>query len=344
MRIESWRVLALAMVFAIAFSSCDGADNTVGSKEEPDATQTVELTILGGAPGGSFSPFATAVGEVATQADPNLEITVEASPGSVDNTRRVDTNPSYLGVAFASESYLGYHGQEVFADEGPKANLRAVTLLYIAYVQTVVLADSDIRLFADLADKTIATGKVGSGSAQTLERLGRSTGIWDRLTLVHKGAGDGVEALRGGEADVFQQLISVPNDAITQLTATNDVRMIDLAAPARASGFLEQYPFYQVGTIPAGAYGGKVTPVDTILMPTLLISHKDVPAETVYDILRRIYTPSGLQAITAATGGAAADMTVENAGKAFVIPLHEGAHRFWSEQGVAIPAHAMPTE
>ena len=76
-------------------------------------------------------------------------------------------------------------------------------------------------------------------------------------------------------------------------------------------------------------------------MPTLLIAYKELPAETVYAVLKQIYTPEGLQAMIAATGGAAAVMTVENASKAFVIPLHQGAQQFWSEQGVEIPAHAM---
>ena len=47
-----------------------------------------------------------------------------------------------LGVVFASESYLGYHGQEIFAEEGPKTNIRMVTLLFIAYDQFSTLANS----------------------------------------------------------------------------------------------------------------------------------------------------------------------------------------------------------
>lgn len=44
------------------------------------------------------------------------------------------------------------------------------------------------------------------------------------------------------------------------------------------------------------------------------------------------------------TNKAASDMTIENADKAFVIPLHNGAYKFWQEQGVKIPESAMPVE
>lgn len=344
MQINLGRGLVMAMVFIIAFSSCDRIQKTVLTKDAPNVSQTTMLTITGGNPGGSFSPFAMAISDIVTQSVPHLEITFEASPGSVENTRRVNANSNYLGVAFASESYLGYHGQEVFAEEGSKTNLRAVTLLYIAYAQVIVLADSDIHQFTDFVGKKIATGRLGSGSAQTLERLARSTGIWEQITPVYTSTTEGADDLRDTTVDVFQWLVSVPNDTIMQLTTTNDIRMIDMDTPAQASGFYEQYPFYQPGTLSEGVYGGKVEPVRTLLMPTLLIAHKEVPAETVYAILEQIYTPAGLQAMITATGGASAAMTVENASKAFVIPLHHGAHKFWSEQGAEIPAHAIPVD
>lgn len=310
-----------------------------------DTSQTTRLTILGGTPGGSFLPFATTVSDIATQHEPQLEIVVETSPGSVENARRVNENSAYFGVAFASESHLGYHGQEVFAEEGAKTNIRSVTLLYIAYAQTAVLANSDIHQFEDLIGKRIASGQMGSGSAQTMERLARSTGIWEQIIPVYKGSSDGAEALRTGEADAFQMLVSVPNDAIAQLATTHEIRMLDMDAPAQASEFYEQYPFYLSGTLPMEAYGGKVAPVNTLLMPTLLIAHKDIPAETVYAILQQVYTAEGVQTMQEATGGAAADKTtVENTTKAFVIPLHSGAYQFWNEQGLSIPAHAMPVD
>ena len=48
------------------------------------------------------------------------------------------------GLRLASDVYLGYHGQEVFAKEGKKENIRVLTLLYIAYNQFVTLAGSDV--------------------------------------------------------------------------------------------------------------------------------------------------------------------------------------------------------
>ena len=119
--------------------------------------------------------------------------------------------------------------------------------------------------------------------------------------------------------------------------------MIDLDVAAKKYGFYEKYPFYLSGSLPEGAYEGKVKPVRTLLMPTVLIANKAVSEETIYKLLKHVYAPAGHQMMLQ-TNQAAADMTIENGPKAFIIPLHRGAYKFWSEQGVEIPTHAMPVD
>ena len=356
------QALAIIMLaFILAVSGCDRVQKDLLPATAVTSEETApRLTIAAGTQGGSFEPFANAIAGILTQQEPSGEVVTEPSPGSVENTRRVHDNPNSFGLAFAAETYLGYNGTEIFAEEGAKTNVRVVTLLYIAYAQLVVPEASEIQEFADLAGKNVATGGLGSGTAQTLERLATAAGIWGQITPVYKGGTEGAMALQSGEADAFLWLVGIPNDAIRELAANTPIRMLDLDAPAQASGFYEQYPFYLSGTIPAGAYGGEAAPdadalmsitrpqpeeaVSTILMPTLLIAHKDVPAEIVYNFLTNVYAAEGMQAIMTATQGAAADMTIENSPKAFVTPLHSGAYQFWNEQGVEIPAQAMPVE
>ena len=341
MLINLIRVLIIGIIFTFAFSSCDRAPQIVGGDTEtPMMAET--LTIAGGPPGGSFTPFATAIRDIAMTGTPPVSMMLVESAGSVDNTRQVGDNSNYIGVAFASEAYVGYNGSELFPDESPKTNLRVVTLLYSAYAQMIVPADSDVQEFSDLVGKTVATGKVGSGSEKALERLATTAGIFDQITPLRVGPADSAQAVLDGKADIFHQLVSIPNNAVTQLVTGTEVRLIDMDAPAKASGFYDKYPYYQSGTVPEGSYEGKVNSVNTLLMPTLLIAHKDVPADAIYNILTALYSPEGRAALIDATGGAAAGMTIENAPKAFVIPLHDGAAKFWTEKMVEIPETAMP--
>lgn len=301
------------------------------------------LKIYGGVIGGSFSQFAGGVDQIVKHSELDLKISVVASAGSIENTRRVNKDQNALGVVFASESSLGYHGQEIFAEEGSKTNIRMVTLLYFAYGQFSTLKNSDVHKFEDIVGKKIACGAPGSGTAQTLERLARSAGIWDNFKPIYRGGTAGAQELQDGQVKGFLWLVSVPNSAIIELTAIKSIRMLDLDTPAKKYGFYEKYPFYFSGSLPEGAYEGKVEPVKTILMPTVLIANKAIPEEIIYTILKHVYAPEGHQTMLQ-TNQAAADMTIENAPRAFVIPLHSGAYKFWSEQGVEIPERAMPVD
>lgn len=333
--------MPLVLIVLSAFYGCGDKKNT--PKESSETRKTEWLSIMGGSIGGSFSQFAGGISRVVAQHEPHLKISVEASAGSVENTRRVNGDAETLGVVFAAESYLGYHGQEIFTEEGPKTNIRMVTLLFIAYDQLSTLANSDVHQFEDIVGKKVASGPSGSGTAQTLERLARTAGIWGKFTPIYKGGTAAAEALQDGQVAAFQWLVSVPNNAIIQLTTIKSVRMLDLDTPAKKYGFYEKYPFYLSGALPEGAYEGKVELVKTILMPTVLIAHKDVSEETIYALLKHVYAPEGHQAMLQ-VNQAAADMTIENGPKAFLIPLHAGAYRFWSEQGVEIPEHAKPVD
>ena len=337
----------LSLLLIILLTAAYGCDNQKTKGAAPEKTQAkkakIWLSILGGATGGTFSPFAAGVGNVVSKAESNIKISVEASAGSIENVRRVNGSSEYLGVAFASDVYLGYHGQEVFAKEGRKENIRVVTLLYVAYNQFSTLANSDVHQFEDIVGKKVAMGAAGSGSAQTFERLATLAGIQGKYTPIYKGGMAGGNALRDGQVAGFQWLVSAPNAAILEVSTIKSIRLIDFDAPAKKYGFYEKYPFYLSGTLPGGIYKGIDQPVNTLLMPTLLIAHKDTDESTIHTMLKHVYSKEGHTTLRH-THHAAKDMTLENAPMAFVIPLHRSAYRFWVEKKVEIPEAAQPID
>ena len=341
-RRENAFCLLLSFFWMLSLGIYDGG-NQKAYGESRQGKKQEWLSILGGVVGGSFSPFAGGIGNLVSKAESTIRISVEGSAGSIENVRRVNSSEGYMGVAFASDVYLGYHGQEVFRKEGKKANIRVVTLLYIAYNQFCTLANSEIHQFEDIVGKKIAMGAAGSGSAQTLERLAELAGLQGKYTPIYKGGTAGGNALRDGQVAGFQWLVSVPNAALIEVSTIKSIRFIDFETPAQKYGFYEKYPAYLPGTLPAGAYKGVDRPVKTLLMPTVLIAHKDISEKTIHTILKHVYSAAGHETMRKTTK-AAKDMTIENAAKAFVIPLHRGAYRFWQEQGIEPPAAAQPVE
>lgn len=301
-------------------------------------------TIYGGVIGGSFSQFAGGIKQIVHHNVSDIKLSVVASAGSVENTRRINEEENALGVVFASESLLGYNGEEVFSDVGPRTNIRMVTLLYYAYGQFSTLENSNVHVFDDIVGTKVSCGAPGSGTAKTMERLAKSVGIWEKFTPIYRGGTAGAQALQDGQVQGFMWLVSVPNSAIIELTAIKSIRMIDLDTPAKDSGFYDEYPFYFSSSLPEGSYEGKVEPVKTIAMPTVLIANKTIPEETIYTILKHVYSTEGHKSMLQTTSKSASDMTIENASTAFVIPLHKGAYKFWNEKEVEIPERAMPVD
>jgi uncharacterized protein len=115
---------------------------------------------------------------------------------------------------------------------------------------------------------------------------------------------------------------------VLDTVATHQVVLLDLAASAVTSGFLDAYPYYTVGEIPAGTYSGIDEPVPTLLMGAYWIVHKDLPEELVYEMVRTAYSADG-SAYLPPVFQPLNDMTPEQALRGLTVPLHPGAERYW---------------
>ena len=85
---------------------------------------------------------------------------------------------------------------------------------------------------------------------------------------------------------------------------------------------------YVAATIPAGTYEGQAADVPTAAVINFLVTHEDVPEETVYQMTRLLF--ENLSALEAAHV-AARSIKLEDALTGMPIPLHPGAERFYEE-------------
>jgi TRAP transporter TAXI family solute receptor len=307
------------------------------------ACQRTESTLVGfagGPPGGSFFPAAGAISTFAQQQLPDLNVSVEGTGGSGENVRLVNSRDSDMGVAYAGDLHQGFFGEDDF-EGAPQTNLRSVGLLFWGYSHVVVLRNSGINTVEDLAGKRMAIGGTGSGSALTGERIFRHLGLLDKMNVSYLGGSAASEALKDRQVDAYHWQSGAPNAAVLDTVATHEITILDLASPAKSTGFVDRYSYYLVGDIPAGVYKGVDQPVPTVLTGTYWFVHKDVPDDIVYEMTRVAYSEDGYKHMVQ-TFQPLADMTRDQALKGLTIPLHPGAERYWQEVGVAIPDGIRP--
>lgn len=318
-----------AALMAVGIAACG---SFLGSAAPASAEQFI--AVKGGQVNGAFNRTASAWAALASENMDGVRASAEASAGSLDNLRTLANGDAEFGVAFASDVFSAYRGEDPF--EGALDNLRAVTFLFGSVGHFVVPADSEIRNLADIAGKTVSMGGPGSGSAKSLTALLEHAGLWGSFDAVYAGR-KSPEELKNGKIAAYNWHPGLGNAMIRDTAASMDIRFIDMNEAAAASGFYEAFPYYGPTVIPAGIYPNVDVDTPTFGTGTLMMSTADVDADLVYNILTTVYSDAGKEFLLASAGGSSREMTLENALRTVTLPLHEGAIRFFEEHGVTIP-------
>jgi len=243
---------------------------TACTTEGPQET----LRIAAGEPGGFYKEFAELLARETTA-------TVISTTGSVENLTLVRDRGTELALTLADTATAAYAGRGPFTDPVP---LRAIGRVYENYMQLVVPADSPVRSVTDLAGRRISLGAKGSGAALFGARLIEQSGM--TANVDHRPLAEAVAALSAGTVDAILWSGGVPTPALAELNRRRPIRLLDLtdqlAALQAAHG-----PVYEQVAIPDGGYG---YPVDTIGVPNLLVTHRDLPDDVAGAVARVLVT------------------------------------------------------
>lgn len=301
---------------------------------------TTVLTFAGGPAGGTFNSFVSGIATHLTSAMPDVRIASQGSEGSGENLRRLHAGQVDFGLVYSADAHLGRTGQ-LPNDERQYANVRTMGYLYGAPAQLVVRADAGFKTAKDLAGKRVAVGSAGSGAALAAERFFRHLGLWDDISPYFLGYSLAASAFRDRKIDAFWVLVGYPTPSIIEAANLDDIALVNLHREAEESRFYDAFPFYVRAEIPAGTYRGQVETVVTFQDAAFWMTNANVNADIVYEALKGIYSPEGLRHMVAAHA-AAVEMSLEGGLTGVSVPLHGGAYRFWTEQGLSVPAHLQP--
>lgn len=326
------------ILLTLLTSGCSSEPDRAAPATAPDTDRT--LVFGGGPSGGTFNFFANKIASLITVRNERFDVTPRNSGGSAENLRSLNRRELDMGIVYSGDAYLGRNGK-LPGDPTHYDRVRALGYLYGAPAQLVVHADSTITTAAQLAGKRLAVGNPGSGAALSAERFFRHLGIWDAIEVRKLGYTRAAEAFSNGDIDAFWVLVGYPNSSIIGAAANQPIRLIDLHAEARRSGFYAVYPFYSKVTIPAATYQGQDEPVTTFQDAALWCASQSVSVDAVFQSLATVYSEEGIAAMIAAHKAAGA-MTVSNGLHGVSIPLHPGAVRFWKEQELTIPPKLLP--
>jgi TRAP transporter TAXI family solute receptor len=318
------RVALLVTVTCLAFGA------------PPAYAQKVDrINFVGGPPSGVFGIFATGIGTYLSRAVPNLDVTVTATGGSVENIRRVNGGEAEMGLSFASDVHEAYHGQEQFKGK-PLTNIRAVGLVFFGVAHAITFADSGIRTVEDLAGKRVAVGTPGSGTFASAERVFRSLGVWDKINRIPLLGAQAGEAMSDGKADAFFWTGPEPDRVTMEAATRKPVRALDIYTPATKTDFFKQYPYFARYVFAAGSYKGITEDTSTVGIPVIWYVHRDLSPALVQKITDAAYNKEGNAHMLKVHAGSR-DMVPQKALQGITFPLHKGAEDHWRAASLQIP-------
>ncbi len=296
------------------------------------SAQQRQLIFTTGALGGGFYAIGGGMAAYINNVVKTVSITAQASGGVNENLNRLETGVADIGLSSHWDAYQAYRGEGQFKKRF--TNMLGLGILFKNWSEPYTLKKSGIKTFSDLKGKKISVGAAGGSMHKFMSMYLKAHGIDPEkdVKLFHLPPMESVDALRDGRIDAVMEIAAIPTAALTDLSVTHPITIIEFA-PGLREKFLKENPMFVPLTIPAGTYKGVDKDVPTVGMLAIWACRKDLPEDIVYEIVKAIYSNEGL-AYLKKVHSAAQSITREDAAKNMPIPIHPGAIKFYKEAGL----------
>lgn len=324
-------ILSVVLVFAMLFMTACGdkpvtnpdAGNNVASGD----LSTIKINVGTGGSTGTYYGFCNVISSLLKEKT-GAQLMINSSGASKANILDVDDGIVDMAIVQNDVMDYAYNGTSLFADVGAIKSFSTLGAAYAEVCQIVAKADSGIKTVADLKGKKVSVGDSGSGVEFNAQQILGAYDITfediDKQNLSFQASAD---ALKDGKIDAFFCTAGAPTVAITDLSTTTGVVLVEIDAEHLAK-LQSEYGFYAAYTVPAGTYNGIDADVTTVAVKATFIVSNELDEETVYQLTKAIYENKDEY-----SHEKAAEMSLEYAVSSISVPFHPGAERYYKEVG-----------
>lgn len=292
--------------------------------------QQTDVIIGSSSVGGSYYLYAGGLSTYLNDNSETLRATAQTTRGSVENVRLLDAGRLQFGFANGGVVYEQKAGSGQF--EGASSDkIRGIATIDIAPLHFVTFAGGNIKTLDDLPGKRVSVGAPGSGSANSTMNLFEAADLVDKVEVQNLGFDESAANMRDGNLDAFSASSAIPMPAVMDLAASRSIALLSISEEV-IGRLREISPAYQPVTIPGGTYTGIDGDVLTIGVPSMFVTHADVPEDVVYEMVRVMFS-DGAGTYMRNIYNAWAPEPGASAFADIGVPLHPGAERFYREQG-----------
>jgi len=266
-----------------------------------------------------------------------LVAVAQATPGSVENLRLVNSGQIESGFAQSDLAGSAYRGQGIFAGEAPMEHLRAIANLFPEALHLVVAANSEIHSFTDLKGRRVSLGEQRSGTLVSARLVLAAAGVAETdMRVEYLRPAQASQEIKDGTLDAFFLVGGYPVPAIRELAVALPIRLIQVD-DALLRRVRDQYGHYGATVIPAGSYPGLGEDTASIGFHALWVVSADQQPDLIYDVTKALWNEATGRLIDARIA-IGKRIRFDDALTGLTVPLHPGAERFYHEAGMASDA------
>ncbi|MDD2372361.1 MAG: TAXI family TRAP transporter solute-binding subunit [Syntrophomonadaceae bacterium] len=325
------RLSSYVLIFVMLFSI--GMIAGCGEKAPDDKAPAAKVTNASfstGAQSGTYYPLGVAIANVWTNAGIGLNVTAEATGGSIENVRMMGSGQTDVGFVESLIADWAYTGKEAFKDKKIE-NVRGLISLYPNTVQTVVKVKSGITKYTDLKGKKVAVGIQGSSSPLALQVILESYGLsMSDIKPQYLAYGPAMDLLKDDQVDAVLVDAGAPNSSIIDISTQHQVKILSVD-PENIKKVKEKYPYFSdVATIAKGTYKGIDEDITTTGSLATICVRAELPDEVVYNMIKTMFEKKADVVKVHDKGNT---INLKSATDGFSIPIHPGALKYYQEQG-----------
>jgi TRAP transporter TAXI family solute receptor len=305
------------------------------------AAEVKKYVYASGTMGGTWRPgIGAAVQLINEQFKDKYAFTAASTQGAVENIRRMMSGEFDMGWVYLPSAYDAWYGVGIFKGKKPFKGIRMVEKIVDQGIGPVVLADSPIKTFSDLAGKNICMGAAGSGGIPIARAIFKALGIENTIKSTYISFTAGAEALKNKNVDAtFIPGGPYISAALLEISRSTQLRVVE-PTPEEAKKILKEAPYLVLGVIPPNKAPGVNSDRERKLYfyDVFWATLPRVPSQVVYDVLSLTQEPKNKEML----GKVVTYWLVAQPGIASLeqvgIPFHPGAAKYWQEKGFKIPA------
>ena len=298
-----------------------------------------QIALVGGAEDGKYYELGEILCAVLNRKSETLDCAVMEMPAgdatdSFSNLVNVRDGAGEVGIARSDWQHFAVTGTgPVRFMSGDFDTIRSLFTIDTRPFTLIAKREAGIGGLDDLKGKRVNLG-LPYTDGRTIMDLVMAAKDWtkeDFQQAEELAAAEQSLALCHGWVQAVAYDVGHPNGTVDQITRLCDAEIVPVSGPA-VDKLLQEAPYLVGMAIPGGLYEGEGEPVPTFGTTITVFSSTDVPEQVAYDVVAAVFDNlEALKAIYPALRHLEPAQMVKDGLSA---PLHDGAKRYFSEQGL----------